>query len=90
MKSIPDLPVSDSQYAKSKREIERRAAELDNTEDVFNNDKNSNKIPDILKEHFKRNAEAEFHGEKMLSRAHRDVLEEEDLDNEFSQIVESY
>ena len=80
---LPKLPLDDSAYAESRKEISRRAAEFDNFEDTF--DKQS-KIPDILREHFKRNAETDndfedsfpkkfVHGEQKLSRLHRDVQE---------------
>ena len=84
---MPDLPISDAQYARSRREIEKRSAELDdNTEEVeFKPDH----VPEILKQHFKRNAESEFKGERVLSRNHRNVPEDEMLDEELQEIVES-
>ena len=84
--SIPDLPVSDAQYARARREISKRAAELDDViEDTFK----AQDVPEILKQHFKRNAETEFKGEKMLSRNHRNVPEDEMLDDELKEIVEN-
>ncbi|XP_065660774.1 uncharacterized protein LOC100198865 isoform X4 [Hydra vulgaris] len=86
---LPKLPLSQRSLIETKKEIIRRAAEFDNVEDTFND----NKIPDILKEHFKRNAEPDFEdsrprrkifkGEEQLSRMHRDVQEiEHEMANE--------
>ena len=56
---LPQLPLSDEKYKIAKREITRRAAEFDSLEDTFSNQKKStNGIPEILKEHFRRNSEA--------------------------------
>jgi len=83
---LPKLPLGDAKFLDSKKEISRRSAEFDNIEDAFTE---SNAIPDILREHFKRNAEPDIefedsrpkrqlvHGEQKLSRMHRDVLESE-------------
>ena len=87
VKSIPDLPISDAQFARSRREIEKRSAELD---DVIEDQFDTHSVPEILKQHFKRNAEeTEFKGERILSRNHRNVPEDEMLDEELKEIVES-
>lgn len=83
---MPDLPISDSQYARSRREIEKRSAEV---EDVVEDNFKPDSVPEILKQHFKRNAESEFKGERVLSRNHRNVPEDEMLDEELEQIVQS-
>lgn len=55
---LPSLPLSDEKYKDATREISRRAAEFDSIEDTFPEQQQQNsQIPDILKEHFRRNAE---------------------------------
>ncbi len=84
--SIPDLPVSDEDYSRARREISKRGAELDDLENRFE----AQEVPSILREHFKRNAEEdEFKGETMLSRNHRNVPEDDTLDDELSEIADS-
>ena len=53
-KLLPELPLTSTKYKETKKEISRRAAEIDDVEDAFTDAA----VPDILKEHFKRNAEA--------------------------------
>ena len=56
---LPQLPLSDEKYKTAKREISRRAAEFDSLEDALPLQKKSTDgIPEILKEHFRRNSEA--------------------------------
>lgn len=90
---LPRLPLSDENYKVAKREVSRRAAEFDSLEDVFQSKDNaaSSVIPDILKEHFRRNSESSLeeedeeqrvqrqivNGEQTLPRMHRDVREAE-------------
>lgn len=90
---LPRLPLSDENYNVAKREVSRRAAEFDSLEDAFKSNKNvvANGIPDILKEHFRRNSESSLeddadeqrtkrqivNGEQTLPRMHRDVREAE-------------
>ena len=79
---LPKLPLNDAKFEFSKREISRRSAEFDDVEDSFGE---QNEVPDILKEHFKRNSEPDMedtrprrqviNGEEKLSRMHRDVQE---------------
>ncbi|XP_066934660.1 microtubule-associated protein futsch-like isoform X2 [Clytia hemisphaerica] len=86
---LPHLPLSDDKYKIAKREISKRAAELDITEDSFSKNK-VGEIPEILKEHFRRNAEDDVtaddakrakrnlvNGEEALPRSHRNVQESE-------------
>ncbi len=59
---------------------------MDDVENQFE----THEVPGILKEHFKRNAEeTKFKGERMLSRNHRNVPEDDQLDDELSEIIES-
>lgn len=83
---MPNLPITDAQYARSRRDIEKRSAELD---DVAEEGFKPESVPEILKQHFKRNAESDFKGEHVLSRNHRNVPEEEMLDEELQEIVGS-
>lgn len=81
---LPSLPLSDEKYSDATKEISRRAVEFDDIEDTFDVEKNK-QIPDILKEHFRRNSEEsvnfdddvrekrEINGEEQLSRNHRNV-----------------
>jgi len=72
---LPQLPLSDEKYKIAKREITRRAAEFDSLEDTFANQKKSTSgIPEILKEHFRRNSEASL--DDQGERSKRNVNEE--------------
>ena len=86
---LPHLPLSDDKYKIAKREISKRASELDNSEDSFSSNK-VGEIPEILKEHFRRNSEDDviaedekrvkrhiLNGEEALPRSHRNVQESE-------------
>lgn len=85
--TMPDLPISDAQYSRSRREIEKRSAELDNA--IEETEFKADHVPELLKQHFKRNAESEFKGERVLSRNHRNVPEDDMLDEELQEIIES-
>ena len=95
---MPDLPLSDAKYKEAKKEISKRSAEMDNnTEDQFD----AVSVPDILKEHFKRNSEEDdtdagteakvmVDGEVELSRRHRAVTDDEMevVDEQFEKLME--
>lgn len=75
---LPQLPLSDEKYKIAKREITRRAAEFDRLEDAFSNQKKStNGIPEILKEHFRRNSETSL--DDQGERSKRNINEEGSL-----------
>ena len=84
--SISDLPVSDADFSRARRDIAKRGAELNSIEDQFE----AQDVPSILKEHFKRNSEeSEFKGERMLSRNHRNVPQDDLIDDDLKELVES-
>ena len=69
---LPKIPLNDEKLAEQKREISRRAAEFDNIEDAWSA---TQPVPDILKEHFKRNAEVDVEDDfetKMKRDAEKD------------------
>ncbi|XP_057316894.1 uncharacterized protein LOC130657922 isoform X2 [Hydractinia symbiolongicarpus] len=102
---LPKLPLSDEKLAESKKEISRRAAEFDDIEDAFSQNVQTEQtdLPDILKEHFRRNSEPDIefvkqkpevvNGEQKLSRMHREVQQSEmetgnEDDDEFEKLFQ--
>lgn len=73
---LPKIPLNDQKLVEQKREISRRAAEFDNLEDAWSDNQ---QVPDILKEHFKRNAESDLEDQfetKMKREAEKEEQEE--------------
>lgn len=76
---LPQLPLSDEKYKIAKREITRRAAEFDSLEDTFSHKEKTTTsgIPEILKEHFRRNSEASL--DDQAERSKRNLNDEGSL-----------
>jgi len=87
---LPDLPLNDDKYQQVKREIVKRSTEEDSLEDVFaaSDVTTTTGVPDILREHFKRNSEDDVVTDaptetSLLTRHQREVA-----DDEFAELVE--
>lgn len=86
---LPQLPLTDEKYRIAKREITRRAAEFENLEDSTPKFHQDAVIPDILKEHFRRNAEDSMDDQEYDSRSQRTVNGEVTLPRMHRNVQES-
>lgn len=68
--AILNIPVFQDKVASLKNTLKKRAVEIE--KEYKKAKRGSEELPNILKEHFKRNA-PDFKGEERLSRSHRDL-----------------